>query len=225
MRMSRPPIILRRIERPLDQTEVVDIMRGITTDAQSLPPGRAATQYRVRWPTPPLPLPPMQLTPVEPPGSRSRSKLSNPEGKSQELKKALDELADKGQIDHFLKKSMRFLRGEREATQLQPWDEECSTEVVATIVGGYVEGMIQLAWKAQLRGVQQVLTTEQGACMIVPTMVFGRRENPRFASPHNDPLVVEIKITSAIIRRILIDTGSSFDIITWDCLKKLTHPG
>jgi len=23
----------------------------------------------------------------------------------------------------------------------------------------------------------------------------------------------------------LIDTGSSVDIITWDCLKKLTHPG
>ena len=56
-------------------------------------------------------------------------------------------------------------------------------------------------------------------------MVFGGKEAPRFASPHNDPLVVEMKIASVIVRRILIDTGSSVDIITWDCLKKLTHPG
>jgi len=33
-----------------------------------------------------------------------------------------------------------------------------------------------------------------------------------------------MKIASATIQRILIDTGSSVDIITWDCLKKLAHP-
>ncbi|KAJ8445064.1 hypothetical protein Cgig2_022584 [Carnegiea gigantea] len=56
-------------------------------------------------------------------------------------------------------------------------------------------------------------------------MVFGGKEAPRFAFPHNDPFVVEMKIASAIVRRILMDTGSSVDIIIWDCLKKLTHPG
>jgi len=56
-------------------------------------------------------------------------------------------------------------------------------------------------------------------------MVFVGKETPRFASPHNDPLVVEIKIAGVIIRRILIDTGSSVDIITWDCLRTLTHSG
>jgi len=34
-----------------------------------------------------------------------------------------------------------------------------------------------------------------------------------------------MKIASAIVRRILIDTGNSVDIMTWDCLKKLAHPG
>ncbi|KAJ8437774.1 LOW QUALITY PROTEIN: hypothetical protein Cgig2_024078 [Carnegiea gigantea] len=85
--------------------------------------------------------------------------------------------------------------------------------------------MTRSAWKAQLRGTQQVLTTEQGARVTVPTMVFGEQEAPRFTSPHNDPLLVEMKIASAIVRRILIDTGSSVDIITWDFLKKLTYPG
>ena len=56
-------------------------------------------------------------------------------------------------------------------------------------------------------------------------MVFGGGEGPRFASPHNDPLVVEIKVTKTIMRRIFVDTGSSVDIITWGNLKKLKYPG
>ncbi|KAJ8420557.1 hypothetical protein Cgig2_014920 [Carnegiea gigantea] len=44
-----------------------------------------------------------------------------------------------------------------------------------------------------------------------------RSAHPQFSSPHNDPLVVEMKIASAIAR--------SFDIVTWDSLEKLTHLG
>ncbi|KAJ8434529.1 hypothetical protein Cgig2_030152 [Carnegiea gigantea] len=55
-------------------------------------------------------------------------------------------------------------------------------------------------------------------------MVFGERDISRFSSPYNDPMVVEIKIASAIVRRILIDTGSSMDIITWDCLSVWLRP-
>ena len=61
--------------------------------------------------------------------------------------------------------------------------------------------------------------------MTAPTVVFRGKEALCFASLHNDPLVIEMKIASAIVRRILIDMGSSVDIMTWDCLKKLTHPG
>ncbi|KAJ8435713.1 hypothetical protein Cgig2_002670 [Carnegiea gigantea] len=125
-----------------------------------------------------------------------------------ELKKAHYELADKGQIDQFLKRGPRFLRREHEPAQPQPRNEECSIEAMATIAGGYTEGITRA---------QQVLTTEQGPRGMVPTMVFSRNEAPRFASPIMTPY--------AIVRRILVDTGSSVDIITWGCLKKLTHPG
>ncbi|KAJ8438783.1 hypothetical protein Cgig2_009901 [Carnegiea gigantea] len=101
-----------------------------------------------------------------------------------------------------------------EPAQPQPRDEECSTEVMATIAGGYAEGMTHSAWKAQLRGSQQLLTIEQGTRITVPTMVFGGKEAPRFASLHNDPLVVEMKIASIIVRPILIDMSSSVDTIT-----------
>jgi len=55
-------------------------------------------------------------------------------------------------------------------------------------------------------------------------MVSSGKEASRCASPHNDPLVVEMKIASVIVRRVLIYTESSIDIITWDCLKKLAYP-
>jgi len=49
---------------------------------------------------------------------------------------------------------------------------------VATIAGGYAEGITRSAWKAQLKGAQQVLTTEQGTYITVPRMVFGGKKAP-----------------------------------------------
>ncbi|KAJ8437287.1 hypothetical protein Cgig2_006391 [Carnegiea gigantea] len=120
--------------------------------------------------------------------------------KCQELGKALHELADKGQIDCLLKRGPCFLRKEHEPTRPE------------------------LRWEAQLRGAQQVLMAEQGSRVTVPTMVFeGGR--PILYLQHSDPLVVEMKVAITIVWRILINTGSLVDIVTWDCLKKLTYQG
>ncbi|KAJ8435397.1 hypothetical protein Cgig2_009648 [Carnegiea gigantea] len=73
-----------------------------------------------------------------------------------ELKKAIHELADKGQIDRFLKRGPRFLRQEQSPAPPPPRDEKYSTEVVATIAGSYVEEITRTAWKAQLRSAQQI---------------------------------------------------------------------
>ncbi|KAJ8433976.1 LOW QUALITY PROTEIN: hypothetical protein Cgig2_024681 [Carnegiea gigantea] len=85
-------------------------------------------------------------------------------------------------------------------TEVLPQEEECSTEIVATITGGYAVGITRSAWKAQLRGAQQVLMAKQGM------------RRPVFYFTHNNPLVVELKVASAFIRRSLIDTRSSVDI-------------
>ncbi|KAJ8433621.1 hypothetical protein Cgig2_023560 [Carnegiea gigantea] len=62
-----------------------------------------------------------------------------------ELRKALHELADKGQINYFLKKGARFLRQEREPARIEPCKEECSTKILATITSSYAEGITQSA--------------------------------------------------------------------------------
>ncbi|KAJ8431250.1 hypothetical protein Cgig2_011103 [Carnegiea gigantea] len=103
--------------------------------------------------------PPTMAAPPKPQNDRKNCELHEQIGHTtiecRELKKALHELADKGQIDRFLKRGPRFLRREQEPAPPPPRDEECSTEVVAIIARGYVKGITQSAWKAQLRNAQQ----------------------------------------------------------------------
>ena len=97
---------------------------------------------------------------------------------------------DKGQIDLFLKRGPHSFRKDRDLACKEPQEDECSTEIVATIVGGYVEGITHVAWKAQMRGMQQVMVEEHGNCITVPTMTFDGYEGRHFSSLYNDLLVV-----------------------------------
>jgi len=54
-------------------------------------------------------------------------------------------------------------------------------------------------------------------------MTFGPDDMRPLQVPHNDPLVVQLKIATALVRRVLIDTESSVDIITLECFKKLHY--
>ena len=38
----------------------------------------------------------------------------------------------------------------------------------------------------------------------------------RVKHPHEDPLVIKLRIGDAIISRVLVDSGSSLDILFWD---------
>ncbi|KAJ8434694.1 hypothetical protein Cgig2_030264 [Carnegiea gigantea] len=102
-------------------------------------------------------------------------------------RKALRELGDEEQTNRFLKRSQRAFRKGPTRSREEPWKEQCSTEIVATIDEGYAEGISHTMWKAYMRGTQQV--------------------------------------AGALMQMIFIDTGSSADIITLDCLDKLKHPG
>ena len=53
-------------------------------------------------------------------------------------------------------------------------------------------------------------------------MIFKDSHQP-IQTPHDDPLVVEMKIANLREGRVLIDSGCSADIITMDCLRKLKY--
>ncbi|KAJ8438067.1 hypothetical protein Cgig2_025472 [Carnegiea gigantea] len=59
--------------------------------------------------------------------------------------------------------------------------------------------------------------------LVGPTMTFGLEDMRPLRTPHNDTLVIQLKIAIAMVCRILVDTKSSVDIITLECLKKLQY--
>ncbi|KAJ8424179.1 hypothetical protein Cgig2_015913 [Carnegiea gigantea] len=111
--------------------------QGTTTgSATALPPTQHTSEVRGH---PMLRRPSPMTAPPRPQNARKYCEFHEQSGhattKCRELKKALHELADKGQIDRFLKRGPRFLRQEEEPAPPPPRDEECSTEVVATVGG------------------------------------------------------------------------------------------
>ncbi|KAJ8435864.1 LOW QUALITY PROTEIN: hypothetical protein Cgig2_028572 [Carnegiea gigantea] len=156
-----------------------------------------------------------QHTLDEPPGSRRRSKPQDLKGKVQDGDEPLS-----------VASSVNARAVPLETGTTTPDDLNTKTphefyeqnEHMPTECRELTKALYELA---QLQGAQQVLTVEQGSQVIVPIIEFGGREGPHFTSVHNDLLVAVMKVASTIVRRILIDTGSSTDIITWDCLKKL----
>ena len=59
--------------------------------------------------------------------------------------------------------------------------------------------------------------------LVGPMVTFGPDDMHSLQASHNDPLVVQLKIATTMVRRILLDTGSSVDIITLECFKKLQY--
>ncbi|XP_056688903.1 uncharacterized protein [Spinacia oleracea] len=56
-----------------------------------------------------------------------------------------------------------------------------------------------------------------------PRIEVCESDGGRIATPHDDPLVVDFKISNMRVKRILIDTGSSSDIMSVECLNRLAH--
>ncbi|KAJ8432616.1 hypothetical protein Cgig2_032897 [Carnegiea gigantea] len=102
---------------------------------------------------------------------------------------------------------------------------ECPPKTVATIARGYAEGISYAMWKERMRGTQQVINIKQGALVTTPIITFSESKGHPVMAPFDDPVVIELKVASALVCRILIDTKNSVDIISWECLQKLKYPG
>ena len=59
--------------------------------------------------------------------------------------------------------------------------------------------------------------------LVGPTVTFSPEDMRPLQAPHNDPLLVQLKIATAMVRQILVDIGSSMDVIMLECFKKLQY--
>jgi len=133
-------------------------------------------------------------------------------------------MADRGQLSRFVQQGKGTNQNKQEASQKEQRDADQSMVVIATIVGGLdIKEMSDGYRKTQIRQLSQVMVARQLRPLNGPTMTFGPKDMHPLQAPHNDPLVVQLKIDTAMVRRVLVDTGSSVDIITMECFKKLQY--
>ncbi|KAJ8436870.1 hypothetical protein Cgig2_002370 [Carnegiea gigantea] len=119
-----------------------------------------------------------------------------------ELKKVLYEITNKGLIDRFLKKAPPSIRKGCNSARKEPREGKCSTKIwiYRGHYPGYMEGPDARDLAGPDSGVREPLR-----CL---TTFGGRTKGGR--RPRT---------------QILFHIRSSIDIITWDCLRRLKHPG
>ena len=96
--------------------------------------------------------------------------------------------------------------------------------VIATITGGFDVKEMSAGYRdAQIRQLSQTIAARELRPLNGPTMTFDLEDMRPLQASHKDPLVVQLKIAMAMVRRILVDIGSFVDIITLECFKKLQY--
>ncbi|XP_057529862.1 uncharacterized protein LOC130808402 [Amaranthus tricolor] len=87
------------------------------------------------------------------------------------------------------------------------------------IFGGYTEEYPTI--RAARNSVHILLKGPPKASSTGPTMRFDATTSQTLQQPHTDPLVVTLKIGQMKVKRVLVDTGSTADLITMECLRKM----
>ncbi|XP_057538025.1 uncharacterized protein LOC130815553 [Amaranthus tricolor] len=146
-------------------------------------------------------------------------------GQSRELKRILHQLADEGELSRFINRKDYGTRGDAER---RPWNqkrdevrrESSNTQgTINMIFGGYTEEYPTI--RAAKDSVHTLFkgppkTTSSGAIMRFDATTYQPLQQP-----HTDALVVTIKIGQMMVRRVLVNTGSTTDLITIECLRQM----
>ncbi|XP_075636661.1 uncharacterized protein LOC142608888 [Castanea sativa] len=141
-----------------------------------------------------------------------------------DLKKQTDELIQKGKLQKYMKKgeSSRFRDGRKNHCESSLRDEDSMPQPpqnvigeIKTITGGPFTGgsfkSLRKACQRQVNSIHMIPPFKQRR--IDQDMSFNEEDARGVKQPHNDPLVIMLTIEEFNTKRILVDNGSSADII------------
>ncbi|XP_021837702.1 uncharacterized protein [Spinacia oleracea] len=144
------------------------------------------------------------------------------------LKRALDDLASKGHLKNYLQRNTHgsgknlYKKNKSHVSAAEGNHNEGG--FVAVISGGPAAGgPIMRGQKYYVCRLGQVMLSGKSPVDPFPRIEICDSDGGCVATPHDDSLVVEIKISNMRVKRILIDTGSSSDIMSMECLGRLAH--
>ncbi|XP_021722591.1 uncharacterized protein LOC110690073 [Chenopodium quinoa] len=146
------------------------------------------------------------------------------------LKRLLDQLAEKGVLDSYVNKP----KGKQPPKQNQsarqkrqkPADSSDTNEVtIYTIAGSYAGGGPTVRGNKDSIRQLDVNSVNRGETSgtSFPDVIISEKDFGGVRRPHDDPIVIECKVANQRVGRILIETGSSSDLISHKCLTKLKY--
>ncbi|XP_028123905.1 uncharacterized protein LOC114320993 [Camellia sinensis] len=143
------------------------------------------------------------------------------------LKQHLEELVTAGHLDLYIDGGVKAAHP-TPADQHGPDDLEALPQGVVNVIHGIVEpahvcelrGMIKKAeHMREALSVQPVI--KRGKTEEKDVISFSTRDLERIQTPHNDALVVTLRVKKFDVKRILIDQESSVEIMYYGTLKQL----
>ncbi|KAK3008498.1 hypothetical protein RJ639_014896 [Escallonia herrerae] len=142
---------------------------------------------------------------------------------------SMSALLDKANKRGHLKKYVTRRDDRREATPVVEGREERQENAgtINTISGGIAAGgSSRRGCKAYTREVcitSQSLSKKQKTTL-VPTISFSEDEIGDIKTPHDDPLVVTLRVGNFDVKRILVDNGSSAEVLFYEAFQKMNIP-
>ncbi|KAK3020180.1 hypothetical protein RJ639_046988 [Escallonia herrerae] len=112
-------------------------------------------------------------------------------------------------------------------SQLRKEDREENAGIINTISGGLAAGGSSgRARKAYAREVYITSQPPNKKLKTVPVaaITFSDEDSKDIQTPHDDPLVIIVRAGNFDIKRVLIDNGSSAEVLFYDAFKKMNIP-
>ncbi|GAU19014.1 hypothetical protein TSUD_193520 [Trifolium subterraneum] len=162
-----------------------------------------------------------------------RAKGHNTE-KCYRLKDLIEKLISSGHLRKFLERAAKgdlnkrsSPRSPRRSPPREDDEKEPKRIAVNTIAGGFAGGgESKAARKRYLRRIiQETNTVAHVSSSRAPEISFSPSDGEGVFPHDDDPLVIQVQILNCDVKRVLIDSGSSIDIMYWEAFKAMQLAG
>ncbi|XP_020222112.1 uncharacterized protein LOC109804693 [Cajanus cajan] len=104
-------------------------------------------------------------------------------------------------------------------------DRNPPRRVINTISGGFAGGGgSSSAWKRHLRAIKSVNAVGRTSSVHMPPITFTDQDFQGIDPIQDDPMVISVEINNCIVKKTLVDQGSSADILYWKTFEQLGIP-
>ena len=137
-----------------------------------------------------------------------------------DLKQQIENLIRQGKLRHFVG---RDHKDEKLKAKMEELSQPLLGEI-RVIIGGTSAGQTFKSKKTYLKVVQNVQLSGRSARtrgIDEPTICFTDKEAERIHHPHNDAIVITLLIADYTTRRVLVDNGSSANILYYPTFQQM----